>query len=91
ATVQRSAIEGPVVIGEGCHIVGARIGPFASIGAHTRIEGFAVSDSIVMEHCTLTGQGQMAQSLIGRHCHIVGAGSGATLRALLGDYTQLEA
>jgi glucose-1-phosphate thymidylyltransferase len=91
ATIQRSVIEGPVVIGEGCHISGARIGPFVSIGAGTRIEGYTLSDSIVMEHCIFTGRGEMAQSLVGRHCHIVGMGSGVVLRALLGDHTQLEA
>jgi len=90
AVVQRSVIEGPAVIGEGCQISGARIGPFVSIGAGTRVEGFAVSDSIVMEHCMFTGKGEMAQSLVGRHCHIQGKGSGAALRALLGDHTQLE-
>lgn len=49
ATVQRSTVRGPVVIGPRTRLVDAYVGPYTSIGADVSVEGAEVENSIVLD------------------------------------------
>jgi glucose-1-phosphate thymidylyltransferase len=89
--IENSQIEGPVAIGAGGRIRNARIGPFASIGDRVEIRDVEVSDSIVMDGCTIEGRGsRIAHSLIGRRVRLKGADRPGPIRLLLGDDCEIE-
>lgn len=48
AVLERCRIRGPAVIGEGCVVRDASLGPFACLGAGVRLEGMAVSHSVLL-------------------------------------------
>jgi glucose-1-phosphate thymidylyltransferase len=67
ATVRRSVIKGPAVIGADCLIEDAYIGPFTAIDRGTIVRGTEILDSIVLDHCRLEQvPGRIEDSLIGR-------------------------
>lgn len=48
AVVERSVVIGPCAIGPGCVLRDARVGPYASLGAGTHVEGATVAESVVL-------------------------------------------
>ncbi|BDG61725.1 glucose-1-phosphate thymidylyltransferase [Caldinitratiruptor microaerophilus] len=65
--VVRSVVRGPVVIGEGCEIEDAYIGPFTSIGDRCRVRGSEVENSVILEGCVIDRVGvRIDGSLLGR-------------------------
>jgi glucose-1-phosphate thymidylyltransferase len=49
ATLERSTIRGPVLIGAGARLLDAWIGPYTSIGDDVCVEGAEVENSIVLD------------------------------------------
>ena len=65
--VENSVLRGPVVIGAGCRIVGATVGPFTSVGERCEIRNTEISYSVVMEGSRVSSvQQRVDWSLIGR-------------------------
>ncbi|MBI2551270.1 glucose-1-phosphate thymidylyltransferase [Candidatus Uhrbacteria bacterium] len=64
-------IRGPVVIGDGCRIENAYIGPYSSIGSGVSVEGTEIEHSIIFEGATLRGAGRIVDSLVGKQATIM--------------------
>lgn len=71
ADVSRSRLAGPLVIGTGSRVTGARIGPHTSIGAGCLIEDAGIGHSIVLD----------GESVVGRRIDSAVVGHGITLAA----------
>jgi glucose-1-phosphate thymidylyltransferase len=71
ATVVRSTIRGPAIIGAGAEIVDAYIGPFTSIQKRCKIVATEIEHSIVLEGSEIVDVGaRIDESLIGRGVRI---------------------
>ncbi len=70
---ERTRIKGPSYIGEGTAISASYIGPNTSIGNNCILKGVEIEDSIVMDNCTIEGEGAVSihESLIGTGCTVV--------------------
>jgi glucose-1-phosphate thymidylyltransferase len=71
ATVERSVIRGPAIIGRGARIVHAYVGPFTSIMNDVEIRDSEVEHSIVLEGASLSDlANRVIDSLIGKNVRI---------------------
>jgi glucose-1-phosphate thymidylyltransferase len=71
ATVERSVIRGPAIVGRGARIVHAYVGPFTSIMNDVEIRESEVEHSIVLEGASLSDlANRVIDSLIGRNVRI---------------------
>lgn len=71
ASVTRSVIIGPVVVGEGAEISDAYLGPYTSVGPQTRIEGAEIERSIISAGASVMHVGvRLVSSLVGRDAHV---------------------
>jgi glucose-1-phosphate thymidylyltransferase len=71
ATIERSVVRGPVVIGPDARIVHAYVGPFTSIGKCVEIRDSEIEHSIVLEGCATSDlTTRIEDSLIGRNVRI---------------------
>lgn len=80
--VEASTIQGPVTIAEDCRIRKAAIGPNTSIGRGTVIEESSVTDSVILEGCSISHVDCLQDSLIGTRVKIK-KGEGACRAATL--------
>ena len=91
ATVLRSTIRGPVVIGRGARIVDSRIGPFTSLGDNVTVERSVVDHSVVMEGSRVEDIRRLEDSLIGRRVIVhPGSTNHGALSLLVGDDCRIE-
>ena len=91
ATLRRSLIRGPAVIGAGTVIEEAYVGPFTSIGPGCALTRTEVEYSVVLERCTVTDIPRIEGSLLGRDVSIARRERRpAAYRFLLGDHSQIE-
>ena len=71
ATIERSVVRGPVIIGAGAKVSGAYIGPFTAIGNAVQLRDTEIEHSIVLEGAVITDLAtRIEDSLIGRNVHI---------------------
>ena len=71
ASVHDTVIHGPAVIGPGCTLAGAFIGPYSAIGRGVRIEGAEIEDSIVLPGASIMHiGGRISASVVGRNARI---------------------
>jgi glucose-1-phosphate thymidylyltransferase len=71
ATVERSVIRGPVIIGTGARIVHAYVGPYTAIMQDVEIRDAEIEHSIVLEGSCLRDLGtRVCDSLIGKNVKI---------------------
>jgi len=91
ATVERSVIRGPVVIGANARIIHAYVGPFTSIGQGTEIRDSELEHSIVLEGSVISDlNNRVADSLIGRNVKITRMPVKPTAyRFMLGDNSEV--
>jgi glucose-1-phosphate thymidylyltransferase len=92
ATLTRSVVRGPAVIGAGAHIEDAYIGPYTSIGEEVQIRRSEVEHSIVLSGSVVEDLGtRMEASLLGRNVKLTRSnGVPKTLRLLVGDRSEIE-
>jgi len=88
--VVRSTIRGPAVIGEGCLIKNSFIGPFTSIGDHSRVEESVIEHSVLLAGTTISQLDRLEDSLIGRNARVARHNRHRSLQLLLGDDTVVE-
>lgn len=66
ASIIRSTVRGPAIIGSGTEVVDSYIGPFTSIYHDCKITSTELEHSIVLENCVITGVGRIEDSLLGK-------------------------
>ncbi|MEK7115888.1 MAG: glucose-1-phosphate thymidylyltransferase [Patescibacteria group bacterium] len=85
-------IRGPVVIGSGCRISDAYVGPYTSIGDGVELHNTEIEHSIVMERATIQSGKRIVDSIIGRHASITS--NQETLprghKLIIGDHASVE-
>ncbi len=87
ASLERTLVRGPAVIGAGARLVDAYVGPYSSIGADVVIEGAEVEHSIVLAAAELRFVGaRLESSVIGEGARIVrGFGLPSATQVSIGD------
>ncbi|MBI5583085.1 MAG: glucose-1-phosphate thymidylyltransferase [Deltaproteobacteria bacterium] len=89
--VVNSTIRGPVVIGEEAEIIDSFIGPYTTIGPHTRVFHSVVEHSVILNHCLIENIPRLEDSLIGRESRVIlGQKQSKALRLLIGDNGVVE-
>jgi glucose-1-phosphate thymidylyltransferase len=92
AKVIKSAIRGPVIIGEGTLIENSYIGPFTSVYYGCEIKNSEVEYSIVLENCKIINANvRIERSILGREVKIYKNNSKPnTQKFMLGDQSTVE-
>jgi len=92
ATLTRSVVRGPAVIGANACIEDAYIGPYTSIGSGVHVRRSEVEHSIVLADSVVEDlETRMEASLLGRNVKLTrSAGVPKTLRLLVGDNCEIE-
>jgi glucose-1-phosphate thymidylyltransferase len=91
ATLVRSTVRGPAVIGAGTRLEDAYVGPSTSIGRDCHLARCELEHSVVMDGCTVTDVPRLEGCLLGRGVvveHTVRRP--AAHRLLLGDHSHVE-
>jgi len=92
ASLTRSVVRGPAVIGAGACVEDAYIGPYTSIGEDVHVRRSEVEHSIVLAGSVVEDLGtRMEASLLGRNVKLTRSdGVPKTLRLLVGDNSEIE-
>ena len=92
ASLVRSVVRGPAVIGADALIEDAYVGPYTSIGDEVRISRSEVEHSIILAGSTVADLAtRMEASLLGRNVKLTRSeGIPRTLRLLVGDNSTIE-
>ncbi|MGV1050206.1 MAG: glucose-1-phosphate thymidylyltransferase [Solirubrobacterales bacterium] len=92
ASLVRSVVRGPAVIGAGARIEDAFVGPYTSIGDDVRVSRAEVEHSIVLSGSVVEDLGaRMEASLLGRNVKLTRSdGVTKTLRFMVGDSSEIE-
>ncbi|MBM4284032.1 MAG: glucose-1-phosphate thymidylyltransferase [Deltaproteobacteria bacterium] len=88
--VINSTIRGPAVIGEHCVIRDSFIGPFTSIGDHSRVEASVIEHSVLLAEVTISHVDRLEDSLLGRQARVARHHRHRCLQLLLGDDAVVE-
>lgn len=91
--VEASVLRGPLVIGAGCVIRRAYIGPFTSVADRCRVIDSEIEHSIILENSRIEGlRRRLESSLIGRDVTVVHQPDRvpAAYRLMVGDHSQIE-
>ncbi|MFN8163277.1 MAG: glucose-1-phosphate thymidylyltransferase [Solirubrobacterales bacterium] len=92
ASLTRSVVRGPAVIGAGATVEDAYIGPYTSIGDDVEVRRSEVEHSIILSGSVVEDLGtRMEASLLGRNVKLSRAdGIPKMLRLLVGDNSEIE-
>jgi len=92
ASLVRSVVRGPAVIGPGAQVEDAYIGPYTSIGEEVAVRRSEVEHSIILSGSVVEDLGtRMEASLLGRNVKLTRSdGMPKTLRLLVGDRSEIE-
>ena len=92
ATLTRSVVRGPAVIGAGACIEDAYIGPYTSIGDGVHVRRSEVEHSIILADSVVEDlETRMEASLLGRNVKLTRSdGPPKTLRLLVGDNCEIK-
>jgi glucose-1-phosphate thymidylyltransferase len=91
ASLVRSTVRGPAIIGRNTTLVDTYVGPFTSIYHSCVIESTEIEYSIVLERATIRGIGRIEDSLIGRDAEVVPSEAlPRAHRLMLGDHSRVS-
>ncbi|WP_019629266.1 glucose-1-phosphate thymidylyltransferase [Actinomadura atramentaria] len=91
ASVARSRIVGPAVIGAGTRIRDSYVGPFTSVDRDCAIDRSEIEYSIVLRGASIDGVGRIECSLIGREARVTPAPPVPRAhRLVLGDHSTVQ-
>ena len=89
AVVRRSVLVGPAIVGAGCRIEDAHVGPFVSVGARTVIERSRIQSTVLLEGGVVRDVPLLSSSVVGRRV-IVEASTTPGLSLMVGDDCRVE-
>jgi glucose-1-phosphate thymidylyltransferase len=91
ATLERSVVRGPAVIGAGARIVDSYVGPYTSIDCDVEVIGTEVEHSILLAGAKVHNlPARIEASLLGKGVKLARAqGMPKTLRAIVGDKSEI--
>ena len=88
AVVTNSILRGPIIVGEGAHLDGVKVGPYVSVGDRAQLHRCEVRNSVIMEDTVIHDVGRPLDGcLIGRNVEIVG---GTDVKLVVGDMCRVE-
>lgn len=91
ATIVRSHVRGPAVIGRGTTVTDSYIGPYTSVYFDCEIVETELEHSIVLEGSSIVGIGRVIDSLIGKAVEVrPSTGLPKATRLMLGDHSKVE-
>ncbi len=91
ATILRSTVRGPAIIGRGASIVDSFIGPFSAVGDGCYVEHSEIEHSVVMEGSRVVGIPRLEDSLIGRDVVVQRTETKPrATRLMVGDHCQID-
>ncbi len=90
AKVTGSRLIGPVVVGAGCIVEDALLGPDVSLEPGCEVVRSTIRDSILMEGCRVVDVGALAGSILGRNVEVRHSGSAGLHRLVVGDQSRVE-
>jgi glucose-1-phosphate thymidylyltransferase len=91
ASLVRSVVRGPAVIGRGTLVEDSFVGPFTSIAEDCTIKGSEVEHSIILAGALVEQVGRLTDSLIGRSVVVRRAkGLPRSSRLMVGDHSRVE-
>jgi glucose-1-phosphate thymidylyltransferase len=91
ASVERSVIRGPAVIGAGTKVNNSYVGPYTSIGESCLVQDAEVEYAIVLRDSTIRGVSRLTYSLIGRNVEVTrAAGVPNTHQLMVGDHSKVQ-
>ncbi|OPX20799.1 MAG: glucose-1-phosphate thymidylyltransferase [Desulfobacca sp. 4484_104] len=85
-----STLRGPIVIGANCLIKDSFIGPFTSIGDHSRIESSAIEHSVILNEVHIQQIDRLEDSLIGKNARLARHEQHRCLRLMISDDSVVE-
>jgi glucose-1-phosphate thymidylyltransferase len=90
ASVRGSRVRGPCVIGRGASIEGSFIGPYTSIGDSAQVVNSAIENSILMAGASVKDVERMEDSLLGKSAKVSKNGRSRSVKANVGDFSEIE-
>ncbi len=91
ASIKKSIIRGPCIIGEGTLIEESYVGPFTSIYHHATLNNCEIEHSIVLEHAQIKNIKRIEGSLIGQNATVLQSPSKpSAYRIMVGDSSRVE-
>jgi glucose-1-phosphate thymidylyltransferase len=91
ASIERSTVRGPAIIGRGTRIVDSYVGPFTSIYHDCLIQATELEHSIVLESTKIVGVSRIEDSLIGKEVEVAPSTSMPKAhRLMLGDHSKVS-
>jgi glucose-1-phosphate thymidylyltransferase len=91
ASIERSTVRGPAIIGKGTVVRDSYIGPFTSIYYGCTIESTEIEHSIVLESSTISGISRIEDSLIGKEVEVTPSSAlPRAHRLMLGDHSKVS-
>lgn len=91
ASVVRSTVRGPAIIGRNTQIVDSYVGPFTSIAADCQVTESEIEHSMVLEGTSIHGSGRIHDSLIGRYADVSRSQRRPKAsRLMIGDHSRVD-
>ena len=91
ATLLRSVVRGPAIIGADAVLVDTYVGPYTSIGAGCELRDAQVEHSVLLERSRVIGVHHIQDSLLGRESEVVRTGERPkATRLMLGDHSRVD-
>jgi glucose-1-phosphate thymidylyltransferase len=91
ATLTRSVVRGPAIIGADARLVDTYVGPYTSIGDRCELSDAEIEHSVVLEDSRIIGVHRIHDSLLGREVEVVRSGERPkATRLMLGDHSRAD-
>jgi glucose-1-phosphate thymidylyltransferase len=91
ASLTRSVVRGPAIIGTGTQLIDTYVGPYTSIGDNCVLTDAEIEHSVVLESSRITGVHRIHDSLLGREVEVVRSGERPkATRLMLGDHSRAD-
>jgi glucose-1-phosphate thymidylyltransferase len=90
ASIERSTVRGPAIIGERTRIVDSYVGPFTSIYFDCLVDSAEIENSVVLEQCSIRDLRRIESSLIGKNVEVCRVDERPrAYRLMLGDHSRV--
>jgi glucose-1-phosphate thymidylyltransferase len=91
ASLVRSTVRGPAIVGAGTQIVDSFVGPYSAIGDRCEIRGSEIDHSVVLEGSRILHAGRIVDSLLGKEVEVTRTeGRRGGTRLTLGDHSHVD-